>query len=211
MEMEEGASEKKNQSGVNRHILRNLSSFAQYAFFEIVNRTRVKDGPKHIAAVGRQGRQASRFALVAGKRKHVGHVSRLVGAVHGLVEKRLRGVPKQQLEEFLGPHHAVDRFVGGAANGANGVDFLGGLGLALVARGLPLRNHERLAVEARSARFDQGLGGGQAQAVHVPPRVNVVERVEHAGKLLEILQPKLLVLVRFKRSNSKSNLKRVKR
>jgi hypothetical protein len=45
----------------------------------------------------------------------------------------------------------------------------------------------------------------------VPPRVNVVERVEHAGKLLEILQPKLLVLVRFKRSNSKSNLKRVKR
>jgi len=125
---------------------------------------------------------------------HVGHVGGLVGAVDWLVEQGLRRVPKQQLEELFGPHHAMHGLVRGAANGANGVHFLGGLGLALVASRLPFRDHERLAVEARGAGFDQGLRGGQAQAVHVAARVDIVERVEHAGKLLEVLEPKLLLL-----------------
>ena len=56
-------------------------------------------------------------------------------------------------------------------------NLLSRFGLALVARRLPLGDDERLPVEPGRARLHQHLARGQAQAVHVPPRIHIVQCV----------------------------------
>lgn len=135
----------------------------------------------------RAGRRAALRSLRAkrhGRRRHHRHVEGGLRRVGRLEEHGGVALAEEQAVRLLGPHHAVHGLVRRGPDRADGVDFLGRLLLALVARRLPLPHHHSLAHVPRRARVDHGLVRRQAHLVDVPPRVDVVERVEHHGEAL---------------------------
>jgi len=96
-----------------------------------------------------------------------------------------------QVKQVLGPHQAVHRLLGGGANGAVGVDLLGWLGLALEALRLTLLDDRHLAEVPCAAGLKQGALGGEAEAVDVAPRVQVVQGVHHGIESADELHPVL--------------------
>jgi hypothetical protein len=95
-------------------------------------------------------------------------------------------------KQLLGPRDAVHGLVGVVANRADRVGLLVvRLGLALVALGLALLDDGHLPEVTLRARLDERDARGQAYAVDVPARVDVVERVEHDREALEVVEVEL--------------------
>ena len=78
----------------------------------------------------------------------------------------------------LGPHDAVDGLVRGGADGARRVALRRRLGPAVEALRLPLEVHRHLPEVARRAALDERHLRGEAHAVDVPARVEVVQAVQ---------------------------------
>eukprot|EP00968_Pinguiococcus_pyrenoidosus_P027209 scaffold7359_cov255-Pinguiococcus_pyrenoidosus.AAC.10 len=121
-------------------------------------------------------------------------LGRLAEKLRRLVQHALLLGAEHQLVQLLRPHNAVHWLGRRGSDGADRMRLGWVVGIALVAFGVARQDGLNLPVVARGAALDQRQLLRDAHPIHVTPRADVVQRVEHEVEPLEVVQPKLLVL-----------------
>mmetsp|Transcript_40067 Transcript_40067/g.101791 ORF Transcript_40067/g.101791 Transcript_40067/m.101791 type:complete len:277 (+) Transcript_40067:881-1711(+) len=116
--------------------------------------------------------------------------------LRGQVGQQIRLIlrAEAQVVQVLGPRQAVHGLLRRGSDCAIRIDLLSGLCLALEALCLALLYHGHLAQVPSRARLQQRFLGGQAESVHVPPGLQVVERIDDHIELRDELDAELRVL-----------------
>mmetsp|Transcript_23308 Transcript_23308/g.68451 ORF Transcript_23308/g.68451 Transcript_23308/m.68451 type:complete len:596 (-) Transcript_23308:61-1848(-) len=142
---------------------------------------------RRLALCPRESHRCRRRSLCSGgtRRAAVGGRVALRVAL-GSVHEVCLLAPEELLEEqLLGPRDAMDRLVRVVSDRADRVRLLRRRRVALVALRLALDDRAHLPEVALRAALDERDAAGEADAVDVAARVDIVERVEHDGEGFE--------------------------